>query len=53
MQLNAFSYKVIWALSTYTSNNLVREKPFPVCAQNNQNYPTPNSKDRQELTFSF
>lgn len=53
MQLNAFCYKDIWSLSTYTSNNLVREKPFSVCAQNNQNYSTPNSKDRQELTFSF
>lgn len=53
MQLNAFCSKDIWALSTYTSNNLVRAKPFSFCAQNNQNYSTPNSKDRQELTLSF
>lgn len=49
MQLNAFCCKDMWALSTYTSNNLLREKPFSVCAQNNQNYSTPNSEDRQEL----
>lgn len=51
MQLNAFCYKDIWALSIYTSNNLVREAIFSLCSK--QNYSTPNSKDRQELTFSF
>lgn len=52
MQLNAFCYKDIWALSTYTSNNLVREKPLSICAPN-KNYSIPSSEKRQELTFSF
>lgn len=34
MQLNVFCYKDIWALSTYTSNSLVKEKPLPICAPN-------------------
>lgn len=51
MQLNAFCYKHIWTLSTYTSNNLVKEATSNLCSK--QNYSIPNSKDRQELTFSF
>lgn len=51
MQLYAFCYKDIWALSTYASNNLVREATSSLCSK--QNYSTPNSKDRQELSFSF